>query len=104
MAKIFVVDDDVDIGIVVKYWLTSRGHAVESFDSDATLMDRTVESHPEIIFLDVNLGGKDGRDICKQIKDVVPQVVIILFSANPYVLSNFNECTADDAFGKPFSF
>lgn len=104
MGKIFVVDDDVDIGIVMKYWLTSKGHAVAYFDSDATLMERIVESPPDIIFLDVNLAGKDGRDICKEIKAVAPIVVIILFSANPSVLLNFKDCRADDAFSKPFTF
>ena len=75
------------------------------FESDITLTDRMLVIQPDIIFLDVNLGGgKDGREVCRQVKDVVPQVVIILFSANPSTLLRFDECAADDAFSKPFSF
>ena len=104
MAKIFVVDDDLDICFVIKHWLTLNGHAVESFDDDATLMDRIIAIHPDIIFLDINLHGKDGREVCKEIKEVTPEIVIILFSANPSALMDFKECAADDSFSKPFAF
>lgn len=102
MANIFIVDDNPDIVYAMEYWLKRKHHAVEVFYNSEGLLNRIEEVSPGLIFLDVNLAGEDGRDVCKQLKDASPQIHVVLFSANPYALMDYKACRADDAFSKPF--
>ena len=104
MARILIVDDDKDILEVVSLLLTIHGYSVEtSFRAEET-KDKIKSFKPDIILLDVNIGGHDGRDICKQLKKIgtAKNIPVILFSAIPHLEQIHLECGADDYLSKPF--
>ncbi|MES1224889.1 MAG: response regulator, partial [Bacteroidota bacterium] len=68
MKKILVADDDIDILTLVKMTLGMQGFAVEAIPNWRDIDDRVKQFAPDLILLDVSLGGADGRDICKKIK------------------------------------
>jgi len=56
------------------------------------------------MIIDVILNGTNGRDICKELKsdDSTNYFPVILMSASPEYLREYNECGADGIIEKPF--
>jgi DNA-binding response OmpR family regulator len=105
MTKILVIDDDLDILRVVWLLLSGKGFNVKSI-SDAKQVHATVESfQPDIILLDIQLGGVDGRDICREIKanEATKQIPVILFSGGDSIRESVIEAGADGYIQKPFA-
>ena len=105
-GKILVIDDDTDILHVVGVILKKNGFKVVSFSSPpANFVEEVLDINPAVILLDIQLGGYDGRELGKKIKEVkqLAHIPIILFSANPHFKSNINEYLCDDFIAKPFT-
>jgi DNA-binding response OmpR family regulator len=104
MNKILVVDDDTDILTVVEILLKMNNFTVNAIsrweDIDTTINNFS----PDLILLDVALGGADGREICKQLKnsEETAHIPVILFSAHYNLVNNIRECMADGLITKPF--
>ena len=104
MRQLFIVDDDYDILLSLKIWFTKKGFDVKVFEHSKPLFEELYRSMPDLILLDVNLNGEDGRDICKRIKrEFIISRPVILFSANANALNNYQESCADGYLHKPFS-
>ena len=104
MRQLFIVDDDYDILLSLKIWFTKKGFDVKIFEQSQPLFEALHTSLPDLILLDVNLRGEDGREICKQIKnEFTIHRPVILFSANANALENFHDNCADGILHKPFS-
>lgn len=104
MSKILVVDDDHDILTVVKILLNMNNFSVKTI-SKWEYINHEIESFsPDLILLDVALGGADGRDICKNLKksDDTRHIPVILFSAHYDLVNNIKGCMADGVVTKPF--
>lgn len=105
MRRLFIVDDDFDILLSLKIWFSKKGFDVQIFEQSKSLFEALYKTEllPDLILLDVNLRGEDGRDICKKIKQEFIKRPVILFSANIHALENFEENCADGFLHKPFS-
>ena len=104
MRQLFIVDDDYDILLSLKIWFSKKGFDVKVFQQSKPLYDALYRSQPDLILLDVNLNGEDGREICKKIKtELVANQLVILFSANAHALENYQASRADGILHKPFS-
>ena len=81
-----------------------HGFVVEAISRWEEIFDKTENYKPDIILLDVALGGQDGRLLCKQIKtgEKTSHIPIILFSANHGIVETFTDYLADDFIAKPF--
>lgn len=104
MSKILVVDDDLDILVVMEILLNMKGYKVEVLSRWEKTYDKINEFHPDLILLDVLISGKDGRDLCKEIKanPSSGNIPIIMFSAHPGAAATIAEYGADDFISKPF--
>lgn len=104
MAKVLVVDDDRDILDMVELLLSTKQYTVQSVFNGDEVTQITKTFLPDVILLDVNLGGHDGRIICKQLKtDLISKhIPVILFSATPGLANTYPECEASDFLAKPF--
>ncbi len=67
--KIIIVEDDRDISSLIAYNLNKEGFLTEQFFDGASAMQRIKEEVFNIVVLDIMLPGKDGFDICKEIKE-----------------------------------
>ena len=104
MKKILVADDDIDILILVKMTLGMQGFTVDAISNWKDIDERVSQFGPDLILLDVSLGGADGRDICKKLKQE-PQtkhIPVILFSANAEMGESIQECQAQAFIAKPY--
>ena len=104
MRRLFIVDDDYDILLSLKIWFSKKGFEVKVFQQSKPLFDALNQSLPDLILLDVNLNGEDGREICRRIKnEFTINRPVILFSANAQALENYQDVCADGVLHKPFS-
>jgi len=101
---VIVVDDDADIGLMVKSILTYHKFKVTactSADQMLTLLDNNT---PALIIMDMLLSGTDGREICKSLKsaDNTKAIPILMISAHPNARETCLAAGADDFLEKPF--
>jgi DNA-binding response OmpR family regulator len=104
MNKILVVDDDLEILTVVQIMLTMNNFNVEAISNWEEISNKMSEFKPDLVLLDVSLGGADGREICKSMRlsNETKNVPVILFSANPEMGKYLDQCLAQDFIPKPF--
>lgn len=103
MRRLFIVDDDYDILLSLGMWFKKMGFAVDTFENSRTMFSALHQSVPDLILLDINLQGEDGREVCKQIKkEDTHACPVILFSANYPALEGAQNLYADGILHKPF--
>ena len=105
MATVLIVDDSTDLHQAMGFILELEGHVIKSATSKDDLMQELSQYTPNVIMLDVQLSGENGREICREIKAMVhtADVPVILMSANDITLKNYEECGAAGVINKPFS-
>ena len=104
MARILVVDDDIDILSVMEILLTMKGFEVEVTARGENTFPKVESFMPDLIILDVLISGHDGRTICKQLKttEATKNIPVIMFSAHPGAAATIADYGADDFISKPF--
>lgn len=105
MAKIFVIDDETDVLISIKAWGEEKGYQVTTFENSHSFLDSLLEIKPEIVLVDINLKDDDGRNVCHDLKNILPfPIKIILISADAAALLDYDSHYADGILNKPFTF
>lgn len=106
--KILIVDDEPELLDLVGLRLESFGYAVMKASDGKKAMELLTKEIPDLILLDVMMPGKDGYEVCNEIKseERLSRIPIILFTAKPEqkekLKSNYNFIAADDFIVKPF--
>jgi DNA-binding response OmpR family regulator len=101
--KIMIADDDPDIVDAIGLMLTFEGYHVSSTYRGSDVLRLNGEL-PDLLLLDIQMPGEDGRDICRQFKanKYTKQIPVIMISASFNVKSSALESGADDFLAKPF--
>ncbi|MES2850647.1 MAG: response regulator [Bacteroidota bacterium] len=105
MKKVLVLDDDLDILKLVQTILKINNFDVQ-VESEWQRIYTAVESFaPDVILLDISLGGADGVEICKKLKQnpETSNISILLFSANIEMAKRVSDCGAQGYLSKPFT-
>ncbi|MDO5034492.1 MAG: MtrAB system response regulator MtrA [Actinomycetaceae bacterium] len=102
-ARVLVVDDDVALAEMIGLVLSSEGYETAYAHDGAIAVDTFREVSPDLVLLDVMLPGKDGIQICKEIRaeSDVPIVMLTARSDTSDVVAGL-EAGADDYVPKPF--
>lgn len=106
ISSILVLDDDQDIRLVLKRFLTERGHLPILFEkiSHAELSLDTLK--PDLALLDINLPGEEhGISFGWRLRKVWPDIPIVIMSADldKWDKADIYDCGADETVGKPFN-
>jgi len=103
-VKILVVEDDPDISDLLKRVLESDGYEVEMATDSAGALRAVAEGEPDLVLLDVVLGGEDGRDLLVKLrqKSDVPAVFLTGRGLEGDRIAGLR-MGADDYIVKPFS-
>lgn len=102
--RILVVDDDPDIGIMLKMMLEYNGYSATVIERAEEAEDLLRKGQFDLALMDMLLSGMNGVDIClrmKQDKSVKP-IPIVMISAHPNARSMCLDAGADDFVAKPF--
>ncbi len=105
MPRLFIIDDDKDLLIVLKAILTKKNFDVFTFTEweDANEALKSVE--PQLILLDIFLSGIDGLDICKKLKSFshTRHIPVLIFSGYlAFAERAIHDYGAADFIAKPF--
>ena len=84
-ARIWVIDDDQSMRWVLEKTLGNSGYQVTAFDSGSialTHFKRSASNElPQLIVTDVRMPGINGFELLKQIRNLAPQIPIIVMTA-----------------------
>ncbi|RAK22220.1 two-component system response regulator ResD [Anoxybacillus vitaminiphilus] len=102
--KILVVDDEERIRRLLKMYLEREEYAIEEADNGDDALTMALENDYDLILLDLMLPGKDGIDVCKEIREKKATPIIMLTAKGEEAnrVQGF-EAGTDDYIVKPFS-
>ena len=104
MAKILVVDDEMNIRRVVKEYAEFEGHEVFEAENGMQAISMVKEDNFDLIIMDVMMPKLDGFSTCKEIKKYKTIPVIMLSARGEEYDKLFGfELGIDDYVVKPFS-
>ncbi len=104
MKKLLIVDDSTDLLDAMEIILLQKGYAVKTLSGCDNIYKEVIDFDPDLVILDIFLAGKDGREICKELRNsiVSKYLCIMVFSASPKALENYETFGADGFLEKPF--
>ncbi|MCX5665458.1 MAG: response regulator [Candidatus Omnitrophica bacterium] len=106
--KILVIDDEGDLLKLARTRLEASGYKVLTLESGELAVETARSERPDLILLDIVMPGKNGCQVCKELKadKTTSSIPIIVFTAQypeeEYVKTNTEEIGADDYVLKPF--
>jgi two-component system response regulator VicR len=102
--KILVVDDERPIADILQFNLKKEGYDVQcAYDGDQAV-EMVEEMHPDIILLDIMLPGRDGMEVCREVRKKHEMPIIMLTAKDSEIDKVLGlELGADDYVTKPFS-
>jgi two-component system alkaline phosphatase synthesis response regulator PhoP len=104
MTRILVVEDEPGIALGLEDDLKLEGYDVEVVGDGAAASRRAREGGFDLILLDVMLPGKDGFEICRELRRAGMRVPILMLTAKTQEAEKVMglELGADDYVTKPF--
>ncbi|MEX0876051.1 MAG: response regulator [Phycisphaerales bacterium] len=102
---ILSLDDDPDFREYIQGALTGEGHAVTTVATPEQLYKQAEQIHPDVILLDIKMGGHSGEDVLREIRTRWPKQCVIVVTGYPS-LDSMRETFKQDVFdyiAKPFS-
>jgi two-component system phosphate regulon response regulator PhoB len=104
---VLIVEDEPDVAQLIAYHLRKHGfRTVTALDGNEA-QEILAKHRPDFAILDVMLPGKDGMELCRDIKTSpetrdMPVILLTAMNATADKLRGFG-CGADDYITKPFS-
>jgi DNA-binding response OmpR family regulator len=102
--KILVLDDDTDIGTMIKMMLEYKGYAVAVSERAEQAAEVLQNNGVDLIIMDMLLSGVNGTDLCVELKknSSTSHIPVIMISAHPNAKEICLEAGADEFISKPF--
>ena len=104
MTRVLLVEDDYDIAEPLARALGREGYEVGTAHDGRIALQEVLDAPPDLIILDVGLPGMDGLEVCRHVRDVRPDVPILMLTARDGELEQVAglDAGADDYVTKPF--
>src|SRR4030095_10990049 len=101
---ILVLDDDPDIGIMIKIMLEYKGYEVQVTDKASRAIEIMQSDDVDLLVMDMLLSGVNGTDVCIAVKKdpVTSKIPVVMISAHPNAAEICFSAGADDFIAKPF--
>lgn len=103
-VKILVVDDEERIRRLLKMYLEREEYIIDEADNGDDALTKALENDYHLILLDIMMPGKDGIEVCREIREKKATPIIMLTAKGEEVnrVQGF-EVGTDDYIVKPFS-
>jgi CheY-like chemotaxis protein len=95
MPKILLLEDDRDMTMLLQTLLEIEGYQAWSYDHQRDVVEQVEEKVPDLVLLDVHLGGQDGVQILRRIRQspALGDVRVVMTSG----INMSEECLRDGA-------
>lgn len=102
--KILVIDDDPDIGNILRMTLEYKGFPTSILKSAVNCESYIKSNNISLVIMDLLISGSYGVDICRVLKadETLSSIPVIMMSAHPDAERLSMEAGADDFIAKPF--
>lgn len=103
-TRILIVEDEPRLASLLSDYLHSSGYKTEILSDGTQVIPALKANMPSLLLLDIMLPGKDGMEVCKEIRRF-SEVPIIMLTARVEEIDRLLglELGADDYICKPFS-
>ena len=103
-TRILVLDDDPDIGTMIKMMLEYKGYSVTVSDRADHAEEVLRNNSIDLIIMDMLLSGVNGTDICAELKEnsSTAHIPVMMISAHPNAKEICLQAGADEFISKPF--
>jgi len=103
-SHILIIEDEVKLAELERDYLLQAGYRCTLHHRGDDAIARIQHEKPDLVLLDIMLPGKDGMEICKQLRSF-SQVPVIMVTARVEEIDRLLglELGADDYICKPFS-
>ena len=104
--RVLVVEDEVKMGGLLKRGLTEEGHAADVARTGDDALWMAAATEYDAIVLDVMLPGRDGFDVCRELRERGVWSPVLMLTARGSVRDRVDglDAGADDYLAKPFAF
>lgn len=104
MAKILIIEDDVDLTNTLKTLLSYERHNVEVLHDGQEASDHLRIYHYDLLIIDWGLPNKSGLDVCKEFRAAGGTTPVLMLTGKDSVESKIHglDSGADDYVTKPF--
>ncbi len=101
--KILVIDDNTGVLFAIQKALDLKDYDVHVSETFVGV-DGVEKVAPDLIYLDISLVGKDGREVAQELKgdERTKHIPIVILTAYPNANELAKEARADDYLSKPF--
>ena len=81
--RVLLADDDASILKAITRLLAPACDVVGSAADGAALFEAIAQTRPDVVVLDFSLpGGPNGLELCRRIRETMPEVGVVAFTAN----------------------
>ena len=103
-AHLLVVEDDADIGFELRAALTGHGFTVDWTTTAEDTERQVLLRQPDLILLDLGLPDRDGVALCRSLRAMLVNTVIVVLTArtDEFEVVVALDAGADDYLTKPF--
>ncbi|WP_409296346.1 response regulator YycF [Peribacillus sp. SCS-26] len=102
--RILVVDDEKPIADILQFNLKKEGYEVQCAYDGNDAVKMVEEIQPDLILLDIMLPGRDGMEVCREVRKKHDIPIIMLTAKDSEIDKVLGlELGADDYVTKPFS-
>jgi len=105
MTRVLIVEDEPGIALALETDLKIEGYDVEIAADGETASRRARQEPFDLILLDIMLPGKDGFEVCREVRKAGVQTPVLMLTAKTQEAEKVLgfELGADDYLTKPFS-
>ena len=103
-ARILLVEDEPGLVLILTDLLKPEGYLVDNAGDGVTGLTRAMNEPFEVIILDVMLPGKNGLDVCRELRQTGRDIPILMLTAKTQLIDRVVglKLGADDYITKPF--
>jgi DNA-binding response OmpR family regulator len=104
-VSLLVIEDDENICTAISEYFTRAGYVVKTAGDGVAGVQAVMQEHPDAVVLDLMLPKMDGLAVCRELREKVPHLPILMLTAKDDVVDRVLglEMGADDYITKPFS-
>ncbi len=104
MIRVMVVEDEEQIRNILSRMIerTEGCKVVAASGNFATAISDFIRVRPEVVFMDIDLGGESGLECARALTEVDPKVKIVFATAHSEYMADAFEIYAFDYLVKPF--